>query len=407
MAESINDILSRTPSGGTAVLPSGEFEGPVYITKPLRLVGNNTTIWAKRGSVIEITADNAVIEGLRVELTEGDITEKAIISHHRTDVRDVEILGSCSGFGAEDQYFDFPKTLELGKFCADTVNTFVIKVNIPVAAELKCSTSGISFSPERLTAGENEITITVNAMNAATYLYSEVLICSTFKRRVYISGRPAADGEKADRKLLYTAADRTVQAAPAPAPATDVIAVNTPAPMYELPLLELRRGQRIALYQYIGNSCDITFSAMLPNGMEIDPYIFLLDKDEKAFGNAGMVFFGNERSENGSVTYSPADGRISIDFSKVDYRIQRLTLAYSIYGGGAGKNFAAVKSPKISISSGGTERLSYSIYGLTTELTVVALEFYLYKGEWKVSAVGSGYREGLAKLCNSYGIEVD
>ena len=66
MAENINDIISRTPSGGTAVLPSGECEGPVYITKPLRLVGNNTTIWAKRGSVIEITARGSAIEGLRV-----------------------------------------------------------------------------------------------------------------------------------------------------------------------------------------------------------------------------------------------------------------------------------------------------------------------------------------------------
>jgi len=34
------------------------------------------------------------------------------------------------------------------------------------------------------------------------------------------------------------------------------------------------------------------------------------------------------------------------------------------------------------------------------------MEFYLYKGEWKISAVGAGYKDGMAKLCNRYGIEV-
>ena len=73
MADNINDIILRTPHGGTAMLPAGEFEGPVYITKPIRLVGKDTTIWAKRGSVIEVTAQGAAIEDLRVELTEGDV----------------------------------------------------------------------------------------------------------------------------------------------------------------------------------------------------------------------------------------------------------------------------------------------------------------------------------------------
>lgn len=405
MAESLNDILSRTPSGGTAVLPSGEFEGPVYITKPLRLVGNNTTIWAKRGSVIEITAAGAAIEGLRVELTEGDISENAVVAHSGAQVREVEILGSCSGFGAEDLPFDFPKTISLGSFAADETNTFILKVNIPVEAELECSTAGLSFSPSKLTAGLNEVTITVNSLNSTTYLYAEVLIRSLFKRRVYISGKPSANAEKVTGRILYEAPERTSVQTPAAA-ATDVISVNSPAPLYEMPVLDMRRGQRISLYQYIGTRCEVRFTGMLPSGLEIDPYVFLLDKNEKAFGNTGMVFFGNEVSDNGSVRYVPSDGRIEIDFEKVDYRVQRITLAYSIYGGGAGKNFAQVKAPKVIIGTGGAEKITYSMYGLSTEVTVVALEFYLYKGEWKVSAVGSGYRDGLVKLCNSYGIEV-
>ncbi len=407
MAETINDILSRTPSGGTAVLPTGEFEGPVYITKPLRLVGNNTTIWAKRGSVIEITTSGAVIEGLRVELTEGDLNGCAIKTSGHTEVRDVEILGGCSGFGAEDSPFDIPKTIDLGSFAADETNTFILKINVPTDSEIECSTSGLSFSPTKLTAGLNEITVTVNSLNSMTYLYAEVLIKSIFKRRIYISGRPKQGVDKAKNKLIYEAAEHiSVSAVAQSTPATDVISVNSPAPVYDMPILDMRRGQRVSLYQYIGNKCSVEFSCIKPDSMEIDPYIFLLDKDEKAFGERGLVFFGNECSENDSVRFCPADGHIEIDFEKVDYRVQRITLAYSIYAGGAGKNFSQIRAPKITISAGGTERITYMMYNLSTEVTVVAMEFYLYKGEWKVSAVGSGFRDGLVKLCNNYGIEV-
>lgn len=413
MAESINDILSRTPSGGTAVLPAGEFEGPVYITKPLRLVGSNTTIWARRGSVIEITAAGAQIEGLRVELTEGDVNEKAVIAHARTVVRDVEILGSCSGFGAEDGIFDFPKTIALGSFAADKENTYKLKVNVPTDAEIECGISGVTFSPSRLSAGLNDVTLTVNSLSSMTYLYGEILLKSMFTRRVYISGRPVPDGEQAQDKLLYEAPERQpvsrneVQNTPVVhTEAADVYTVNMPAPLYDMPVLDMRRGQRISLYQYIGNRCEISFTCMKPQHIEIDPYVFLLDSNEKSFDSRGLVFFGNETDDSGSVNFSPDTGRIEIDFERIDYRVQRITLAYSIYAGNAAKSFALVKAPKITISANGSERITYTMYGLTTEVTVVAMEFYRYKGEWKVSAIGSGYRNGLVKLCNNYGIEV-
>ena len=62
MSENINDIIARAKEGEIVLLPSGEFEGPVYITKPIKLTGNNTTLWARRGSVIEVTCEGAVIE---------------------------------------------------------------------------------------------------------------------------------------------------------------------------------------------------------------------------------------------------------------------------------------------------------------------------------------------------------
>ena len=44
---------------------------------------------------------------------------------------------------------------------------------------------------------------------------------------------------------------------------------------------------------------------------------------------------------------------------------------------------------------------------LKNETTAVALEIYLYKGEWKISVVGRGFSDGMARLCNSFGIQVE
>lgn len=401
MAE-INDIISRTPVGGTAVLPTGEFEGPVYITKPMRLMGNNTTLWAKRGSVIEITAQGCAVEQLRVELTEAGGTENAIVARYPAAVRDVEVAGGVSGFGAEDGSFDVPRAIELGEFPSDGVSTFLLTVNVPAPTEIQCRTPGLSFSPKKLEPGRNELTVTVSGISPQTFLYAEVLFCSLFTRRVYVSGRPSASAASVNGKVIYTAPER---GEPQSAPPTDVISVDAPAPPVELPLMEMRKGQRVSLYQYVGNSCTLHFTCDKPADMEIDPYVFLLDKDEKALGDRALVFFGNEVSEHGEARYRADDGCIEIDLEKADYRVQKIAVVYSIYAGGANRSFAQVRAPRLTLTAGGTERISYSMDGLTSETTVVAAELYLYKGEWKISAVGSGYRDGMVRLCAHYGID--
>ena len=49
----------------------------------------------------------------------------------------------------------------------------------------------------------------------------------------------------------------------------------------------------------------------------------------------------------------------------------------------------------------------FPLYDLQKETTVIAIDFYRYKGIWKVSAIGAGYIDGLKKLCESYGLEVE
>ncbi len=403
MAEVINDIISKTPYGGTAVLPSGEYEGPVYITKPLRLVGNNTTIWAKRGSIIEITAKGCSIENLRVELTEGSVNDTAIKAGYNTLIRGVEVAGAVKGFGAEDGRFDLPRSLELGEFPSEGVSVFNMTVNVPAPVKIECKTPGLSFKPDSLSPGRNKVEIEVSGISPQTFLYSEVLIKSMFTRRMYVSGKAVSNAAPVNGKTVYAAPEAQT---PPGSFSADVITVHSPVPIYDIPLLEMKKGQRTSLYQYVGTKCEIRFSCEKPSDMEIDPYAFLLDGNEKSLGEEGLVFFGNESSLNGEVRYFPSDGHVEIDFEKIDYKAQKIALAYSVYAGNVYKSFGRVRAPTVSIFAGGTERISFLMEGLYNETTVVAVEFYLYKGEWKISAVGSGYRDGMAKLCNHYGIEV-
>lgn len=105
----LSDIIANTPAGGTAALPAGEYEGPVVINKPLTLRGSSATVWSKHGSVIEVSSQGVTLEGLRVEITEGALSEPAITAKFPVNIRGVEVLGTVSGFGAEDGECGIPR----------------------------------------------------------------------------------------------------------------------------------------------------------------------------------------------------------------------------------------------------------------------------------------------------------
>lgn len=400
----ISDLIARTGAGETLKLPSGEFEGPIVINKPLHLVGSNTTLWAKNGPVLEINCNGVSIENLRVEITESTENDIAVDAGIATAAKDIEVLGRVSGFGAEDGCFDVPRTIELGEMQSDCDNTFLLEVNVPEKTEISCSVREITVSPSVLEPGRNKLVITVEGSASGTLLYAELLFKSMFTRRIYLTGKPRSSAKKAENKLVYSAPHREISAPPPAPAATDVISMIQPQDA-KLSALKLKRGQRVAAAGYVGSRFTIYFSCEKPRGVDVDPYIFLLDKDGRALGDSSLIFFGNERSDNGEAMYYPSDGHIEIDLSKADFRIEKIVLAYAVYAADNFNNFSVVKNPFISLRTD-SERLSFAMDGLSSEAAVVAVELYLYKGEWKISAVGSGYNDGMAKMCNNYGIDV-
>ncbi len=407
MAENLNELIGRAAPGSVLTLPAGELEGPVTISKPLRIVGKGTTIWAKQGAAIAITSSGVTLENLRVELTESSPDDTAILSNQPASVKNVEVLGKVKGFGAADGFFDVPRAIELGSFAADETNTFQLTVNVPERTEILCDMRDVQFFPSVLEPGRNTLFVTVSNITAQMLLYTEMLFRSTFTRRIYLSGKPAAGIPAVSAKQLYTAPIRSQDAAstPLPPPATDVISISAAHPLPPTGKISLQRGQRVALSQHIGTRFSVFFSGNVPAGWEVDPYVFLVDANGKTPADSGLVFFGNERSPNGEAVYFPQNGRVELDLSKADPNITKIVLAYSIYAGSPSRTFAGIQSPCVRLRDT-EDKIIFPIDGLSSEITVVALEFYLYKGEWKISAVGSGYNDGMARLCNYYGLEV-
>ncbi|MDE7230587.1 MAG: TerD family protein [Oscillospiraceae bacterium] len=402
----INDLIARANAGETVQLPAGEFEGPVNINKPLRLIGRNTTVWAKNGAVLDINSNGVFIEDLRVEITEGTTNDTAVSANFITSVKNVEILGSVRGFGGEDGFFDVPRTIELGDFLSDGENTFLLEVNVPEKTEVACGMREVTLSPSTLNAGRNTITLGVSGCSAGTLLYGEILFKSMFTRRIYLTGRPIPTADPARNRQIYTAPHRDDPTAPAASalPAADVISMTRTSGAGSGDLA-MKRGQRVAVSDYVGTVFSIYFSCEKQRSVDVDPYVFLLDKDGRALGDSSLIFFGNELSDNGEVRYCPNDGHIEVDLVKTDFRIERIVLAYAVYAADNINNFSVVKNPRISLRTD-KERISFNMDGLSSEAAVVAVELYLYKGEWKISAVGAGYNNGMARLCNSYGIDV-
>lgn len=422
----LSDIIANTPAGGTAVLPAGEYEGPVVIGKPLTLRGNGATVWAKHGSVISVAAQGVSLEGLRVEITEGALSEPAITAQFPANVREIEVLGTVSGFGAEDGDAGIPRAIQLGELSQAEENSFRLTVDIPAPARLVCNAAGVRFEPQQLPAGRSEVRLFVSGSGTASMVYSEVLVESQFRRRIYLSGRFKSGSPAVKDRLIYESPQITRSAQTAPdsanaynvgnavnaAPAVslaretaDVITDVGSAPLSDGQPLELTKGQRVPAAGNISGRADVYLTGQRLGDADIDPYVFLLDETEKCRSDGGLVFFGNESSPDGAVRYYPDDGHVSVDFGRLSPEVKRIAVAYSVYSGDSVKNFSQVREPRISLFSQGKERVRFDIAGLTNEITIIAMEFYIYRGEWRISAVGAGYREGLVKLCSRYGIE--
>lgn len=152
---------------------------------------------------------------------------------------------------------------------------------------------------------------------------------------------------------------------------------------------------------------------------DLDVSIFMVGQSGKVERDEDFVFYNNLKHISGAVEHlgdnrtGEGDGddeEILVDLKLMPSHIQKIAVAVTIYEAKERRqNFGQVSNSYIRVlnSENEEEILRYDLgEEFSIETAIVACELYKYNGEWKFSAVGSGFEGGLESLCKNYGLNV-
>ena len=150
---------------------------------------------------------------------------------------------------------------------------------------------------------------------------------------------------------------------------------------------------------------------------DLDASAFVL-RNNRCTSDTDFVFYNNLEHPSGAVIHmgdnrtGDAEGddeQIFVDFSKMPEQIDRVAFVVTIYEAEERRqNFGQVDNAYIRIvnNDSGEEICRFDLtedYSIETALVVG--EIYKHNGDWKFSAVGSGFQGGLAALVRKYGLD--
>lgn len=155
------------------------------------------------------------------------------------------------------------------------------------------------------------------------------------------------------------------------------------------------------------------------NDFDLDTSVFLLGDNGKVNSDSDFVFYNNTTGGNGSVVHtgdnrtgdgSGDDEQTNVDLNNVPANIQRITFTITIHDAEArNQNFGQVSNAYVRILNGDSnaELIRYDLgEDFSIETALVVGELYRHNGEWKFSAIGSGFQGGLAALATNFGLQV-
>ncbi len=422
----MDNIQGMIDSGNShIVLPPGEYKGPFFIDRPCIIEGDNTTLWANAETVIYIKSAGVTLINLRVELISKNNDSAYSLSTEYSDTQcdNIEIIGPTHGFQDEDMVPEMKKQLSFGTFRSETENTFTFDLFMASDAKVSTQMKDVVLSATNLHPGINTITATVLPISANSYIYGDIILKSKFIRRFYINGSSSDTGEICSNKCI----SRISQEECAVKPDNEILEMpNVPVrqPVKPPVIMKdiqnsperksaavsnayiLKRGERIYLEDY----SDLPIKIIMSNKgqykkMDIDPYIFMLDASGSTSCDEDFVYFGNTSSKCGSIVFN-SDKSIDLNLKTVPEYIERISFAYSIYLPSPDCNFSNVLYPYISVLQSDKEIFRYTANDLFAETTIIFMEIYRHKFQWRINTIGQGYRDGLKRLCSSYGLIV-
>ncbi|MEI5905886.1 TerD family protein [Bacillus spongiae] len=152
---------------------------------------------------------------------------------------------------------------------------------------------------------------------------------------------------------------------------------------------------------------------------DLDASIFLLGDNGKVTSERDFVFYNQLEGGNGSVVHTgdnrtgEGDGddeKVKVNLSSVPESIQKIAFVITIHDGESrNQNFGQVSNAFVRVLSEETneELIRYDLgEDFSIETALIVGELYRHNGEWKFSAVGSGYQGGLGRIATDFGLDV-
>ena len=190
--------------------------------------------------------------------------------------------------------------------------------------------------------------------------------------------------------------------------------------------IQLKKGQKIDLTKGNPGLKHIRLGLWWDTNMfdggddfDLDVSLFMVGKSGKVEQDEDFIFYNNLKHPSEAVEHlgdnrtGDGDGddeEILVDFSKMPDRIEKIAVTVTIYEAKERRqNFGQVNNSYVRVvnSDNEEELLRYDLgEEFSIETAIVVCEIYRHNGEWKFSAVGSGFEGGLEALCRSYGLNV-
>ncbi len=152
---------------------------------------------------------------------------------------------------------------------------------------------------------------------------------------------------------------------------------------------------------------------------DLDTSVFLLGENGKVGSDADFVFYNNTTGGNGSVVHTGDnrtgegagdDEQVNIELTKVPESTHRIAFTITIHEAEErNQNFGQVSNSYVRILNEATneELIRFDLgEDFSIETAIVVGELYRHNGEWKFSAIGSGFQGGLTALATNFGLQV-
>ncbi|WP_201579794.1 TerD family protein [Psychrobacter sp. Pi2-52] len=136
----------------------------------------------------------------------------------------------------------------------------------------------------------------------------------------------------------------------------------------------------------------------------IDCAAYRLTNDGKVRGDGDMIFYGQTRSDDGSVSFRghDSDGFFDVNLSAQPASIEKIALAFS-----SSQTLSQVGDVDIQVLQGSQVLMTCQLSSAgRNEKAIILAECYRRQGNWKFRFIAQGFEGGLKPLSEHFGVEI-